>query len=171
MAVDGNARTPRDGSIVVTDGTGAPISYSPIRDEALTWVLNEAARVVSKTRGIRRGLRKGEDPDTDATGSWTENFAHWTDDTDGTIYDVITTDGKFAAAVTTATAGGGYDADWVLYDIAYTVEGTDHGSSADAVVTFSDCKIFMTGYSEQFPANTIGVSFECYGGVVVTGEA
>ncbi len=67
MAVTGTGKTPRNSSVSIADGTGSPITLALIRDVGdFQWVRNEIARLVLKTRGQRRGVVAGEDPDDTA---------------------------------------------------------------------------------------------------------
>ncbi len=150
-----------DGSLVIKDATGTPLSLTIPRltDFSFSGVV-DGNRVLLK--GMSRGevafLRKGAI--TEITGSLTYWLADFTAATASSPLDAARRTGYFASAVSTAAALG----DYMCYDMVWTVEGTNLGDSADHVVTFSD--VTLSGdVTESMDGNTATMSFICHGGV------
>lgn len=153
-----------DGSLVVKDGTGTPVTLSipfTMGDFSLGG-LTQALRAtnVYETRGVLVGLRKGAK--AFPTGSFSCMVADYSDASDRTLLDFLRKNASYSANISTTTALG----DVYTVDLVFTVEGTDLGDSADHVITLEDCDCSMD-LSEGEP-NSLSVSFTVYGAVSMT---
>lgn len=158
------AKSLRDGSITIEDGSGTPLSYSVAYENGdFSGSFPKADRVVIRDRHTIAGLRKGPDPVP--TFSFSVHMREFADAASDTIVDVIERSGTWSAS--TSTAGDAYEQ--YLYDVTLTVEGTDHNDTADHTVKFSD--VLLTWDFAEGDPDSITVSGECYGGVTRTGPA
>ena len=154
-----------DGSLVIKDGTGTPLSLTvqfENGDFALSGLkANLRETVAYESRGRFKGVR--HTTRTYPTGSFSAHFAEFSEDATGTLGDALLKQGtKWAAAVSTS----GANAEVYTLDLTFTVEGTAHGDAADATFTLEDCECVLD-YSEGDPS-TFSVSFTCYG--ALTGD-
>lgn len=153
-----------DGSLVVKDGTGTPVTLAipfTMGDFSLGG-LTQALRAtnVYETRGQLVGLRKGAK--AFPTGSFSCMVADYSDASDRTLLDFLRKNASYSANISTTTALG----DVYTVDLVFTVEGTDLGDAADHVITLEDCDCSMD-LSEGEP-NSLSVSFTVYGAVSMT---
>lgn len=153
-----------DGIIKVEDGTGSPLSYTCLFDEGnltvsgLTQQLNEVATYES--RGALKSVR--HTARTYPSGSFSVMLTDITDGSDATLIDILLKQGAYAAGISTL----GANADVYAVKITLTVEGTDHGDSADHTIVMDDaaCSVDL---AEGDP-NTVTVNFTVYGTVTMT---
>ena len=165
MAESTVAKTLRDGTLVVNDGTPVtPLTYTvSFENGDFSGTFPKADRVVIRDRHAVAGLRKGADPIP--TFSFSVHMREFTDGSATTLVDVIEKTGNWAAAKTTSTAAF----EQVLYDVVLTIAGISHDDTADHVLTLSDCHL-QWDFSEGDP-DSITVSGEVYGTVARTGPA
>tara|TARA_R110000824_G_scaffold344193_3_gene530820 strand:- start:770 stop:1264 length:495 start_codon:yes stop_codon:yes gene_type:complete len=153
----------RDGVITVLSGGGSPVTYTvAFEDGDFAFGKEKDARIVIRDRGTIVGVRKGESPVI--TGSFTVHQREFTDAAAVTLVDMLDKTG--AASGHTSTGSGAYEE--FMVDFKLIIEGSDHGDNADGTATFSKC-IATWDFSEGAP-NKLSVSFECFGGVVFTGQ-
>lgn len=155
-----------DGSLVIKDGTGTPLSLTvqfENGDFALSGLKAKLRETVAyESRGRFKGLR--HTTRTYPTGSFSAHFAEFSEDATGTLGDAILKQGtKWAAAVSTS----GANAEVYTVDLIFMVECSNHESGVtDATFTLEDCECSID-FSEGDPS-TFSVSFTCYG--ALTGD-
>ena len=153
-----------DGTIKIEDGTGSPLSYTCAFDEGnlsisgLAQQLNEVATYES--RGTLKSVR--HTARTYPSGSFSVMLTDVTDGSDATLIDILTKSGAYAAGLSTL----GSTADVYTVKVTPTVEGTDHGDSADHTFVMDDCHCLID-LAEGDP-NTVTVNFTVYGSVTMT---
>ena len=153
-----------DGTIKVEDGAGSPASYTCLFDEGnltvsgLTQKLNEVATYES--RGALKSVR--HTARTYPSGSFSFMLTDISDGTDSTLIDFLLKQNSHSGLVSTL----GANADVFAVKITLTVEGTDHGDSADHTIVMDDvtCSVDV---AEGDP-NTVTVNFTVYGTVTMT---
>jgi len=149
-----------DGSIVFSDGTGTPVTLTipftagDLTVSGLAQKLREVVRY--ETRGVLNSIRHGAR--TYPTMSFTAQLADYSDATDGTAIDYVLRQNSYSGNTTVSTNS----TEVYTFDIILTVEGTDHGDSADHVITMTNvsCTIDI---AEGEP-NTLTVNGEIHGG-------
>jgi hypothetical protein len=150
------------GTIEIIDGTPTtPLTVTVALDRgdfSLSGVMEGLKNVAAyQTRGELKSLRK-----TDRafpTGSFSAMVAEFSDDTAGTVADMLLGNGEFAARTRTTRVPG----DAMTLDVKLTVEGTDYGDDADQVITLQDCVLTMD-FTEGDP-DTLTFNFTCYGDI------
>ena len=164
MAVSTVPKVRRDGSITFEDSGAANSLVVTYEDGNFSFDgSGKADRIVIRDRGTIVAVRKGDDPVI--TGSFAVHFREFTNGGADVLTDVL--DGVGNAAAWTTTGGGAFEQ--FMLTLKFQTEGTAHGDTADGVATFS--KVLSTwSFSESDP-DTCNVSFECFGGVVFTGQA
>ncbi len=160
MAVSNVIKNFRDGSLVISDGTGTPITLTVSFDEGNFTVNNLkstlAETVAYETRGQLRSVR--HTTILLPTGSFSVMFNQFSEATVGTVCDAILKNGAFSSAVSV----DGANAEVMKYDLAFTVAGTVHGDASDHTFGATSCELVLDSFSEGDP-NTVSVSFTCYG--------
>ena len=165
MAVSNVVKVRKDGTITITDGTGTPLSYTVDYEDG-DFQLSQPKRssTTIRDRGVIAGERQADQPE--GTLSFSVHFREFTNGSATTLMDVIEKTGNWSAAI--STGGTGYES--FMVDVAFTVEGTDHGDSADHVATASKVKLEWSSFQEGDP-DKISVTGTIYGGVTFTGQA
>jgi len=161
MALSTQIKNDIEGSIVINDGTGTPLTktasfvrgdlvYGPFKK-----VMNED--VIFETRGVFKGVGHGARIyGAGSFSAWFTEFTH----ASGTIADMILGTGTaYSAAVSTL----GANARKLAHQIVLTVEGTDLGDDADGVLTINDCVIQIDQFSEAREGNFLAISWVTYG--------
>ena len=151
----------RDGSLVINDGTGVPISITVQFDTGDFAISGLKAKLAEtnpyETRGLLRTVR--HTTRSYPTGSFSCMMADLSEATVGTVADAILKNGAFSAAVSTLGANAGV----YTLQLVFTCEGTDHGDASDATFTMNDCECsidFSEGDPDQF-----SISFTVYGSI------
>lgn len=140
MAISAVAKNFRDGLITISDDTGGtPLSVSvqyENGDFSISGLMEGQAAI---TQYLDRGTFYSARKTTQnfPQFSFTAHFTDLADGTDPTLFDLANKTGAWASAVSTL----GTNADVMTYDVSFTVEGTDHGDSADHVLTLADCHL------------------------------
>jgi hypothetical protein len=164
MALSTRVKNFRNGTLVIKDGTGTPLSMTAVYEDGdLGFDIDKAARIVVRDRGVIVGAIKGDDPVQ--SGSFTVDMLEFLNTGAATIIDVIEKTGAWAAAI--STGGNAYE--FFTHTLEFTDEGTDFGDTADAKITFAKC-ILTWGFKEG-ERNKISVKFEVYDVVTRTGQA
>ena len=150
-----------DGTIVLKDGTGTPITVTIKFDNADFSIDGLKAKLRETTAYQHRGVLSSvrHTTRTFPTGTLTCSMSEFTSATATSVSDAILKNGAFAAAVSTL----GTNADVYTLDILVTEEGTTFGDATDHSFTLEDCECSLA-YSEGDP-NTFSISFTCYGAV------
>ena len=163
MAISTVVKNDIEGSIVLSDGTGSPVTLTvdvcrgdfsggPFRE-----VLNET--VVIERRGQFKGLAHG--PRIYPTFTFTAHMTEFTNASVGVLSDFLLRQGAYASNISTL----GANARKYTLDIALTWEGTDLGDDADSTLTMTDCEIVIDSLSEASEGNSFSISGTCYGAV------
>jgi len=153
-----------DGTIKVEDGAGSPASYTCTFDEGnlsisgLAQQLNEVATYES--RGTLKSVR--HTARSYPSGSFSLMLTDVSDGSDSTLIDFLMKQGSHSGLVSTL----GANADVYAVKVTLTVEGTDHGDSADHTLVMDDCHC-MVDLAEGDP-NTVTVNFTVYGSITMT---
>ena len=158
-------KTKCDGTIVLSDGTSpSPLTYTvaleagdlsvtPLRF-AYTDLYDRCELVGSRKTGVEPG-----------SISFSVHMRQFTGGTDGSIIDFIEGTGAYSARV--STDSGEFEGN--VLQVAYTAEGTDHGDSADHVLTFGKCRLFWS-FSEGEP-NTVEITGTILAAPTITGPS
>lgn len=164
MALSTIIKTGADGSILLSDGTGTPLtlavrfSNADINIGGLTNSLREVTTIQARMKTI--GLRKG------APVYPTIAFSCYLSDlgeaTSGTIFNWEGKTAPYASRVKTHSIG-----DLDTYDVKLTIEGTDHGDAADQSINCKDVHGTWT-FTEEDGGNKAAFSGVIYGNVVFT---
>ena len=170
MAYSVVPKTRRDGLITLIDGTGVPVTLDVAYEEGDLSIEkpNAYSSLVIRDRGDISAVRKQDQ--SIITGSFSFNLRQFTDGSEaGSVIDFVDKAGNYSGNTSTGASGTPYIEQYAI-DIKYTVEGTDHGDSADHTATLSKCVIDSYSISEGDPTN-ITLNFSCYGGCTYTGPA
>jgi len=164
MALSTTIKTTGDGSLLLSDGTGTPLtlavrfSNGDVNIGGLTNSLRDVTTIVARQKTI--GLRKG------APVYPTVAFSCFLSDlgeaTSGTIFNWEAKTTPYASRVKTHSIG-----DLDTYDIKLTIEGSDHGDAADQSINMKDCHGTWT-FTEEDGGNKAAFSGVIYGNVVLT---
>ena len=158
-------KTKCDGSIVLSDGTSpTPLTYTvayeagdlsvqPMRF-VYTDLFDRCELVGSRKSGVEPG-----------SISFSVHMRDFTGGTDGSIIDFLEGTGAYSARVSTDT--GEFEGN--VLQVALTVEGTNHGDSADHVLTFPKCRLFWS-FAEGEP-NTINIEGTVLAAPTITGPS
>ncbi len=164
MALSNVIKNMRDGSLTISDGTGAPLSITVQFDQgdfSITGLKAKLAETTAyETRGSLRSVR--HTTRIYPTGSFTCYMAEFSESTVGTVADAILRNGTvWSAAISTDT--GGANADVYLVNLSFTAEGTNFGDSADHTFGMEKCECTID-FSENDP-NTFSIAFTVYGDI------
>jgi hypothetical protein len=167
MALSNVVKVRRDGTITLTSGGGSPVTLTvDYEDGNFSGNLlgAEEDRIVIRDRGTIVGLRKGDDQV--GSLSFSVHFREFTNaGASGVVLDFI--NGTQAGSALTTTGGAGFEQ--FLCDVTMTVEGSDHGDSADAAVKF-EYVLLTADFSEGDP-NVLNFQGEVYGTITRTGQS
>lgn len=154
-----------DGSVTLTDGTSPtavslviPFSVGDVSYSGRQETQNDV--VAYQTRGTLHSVRHAAR--SFVTGSLSFMVADFSDATDQTALDFLLKQGSYNGNTSTLSNSP----EVYAVDILLTVEGTDHGDSADHTVTLTDC-VCTLDFAEGEP-DTVTVSFTCYGTITDT---
>ena len=164
MAISTVVKNFRDGTIVVSDGTGTPLTVTVQFENGDLSISGSNAGQVEHTKYLDRG-ELGSVRRTSrsfVTGSWTCQMSDLSDNTDRLIWDIVNKTGAFASAVSTL----GANADLYTLKIVLTVEGTNFGDATDHVLTMNDCRCSID-FAEGDP-NSFTINFEVLGAITAT---
>lgn len=153
-----------DGTIKVEDGTGSPLSYTCAFDEgnmSISGLAQQLSEIATyESRGTLKSVR--HTARTYPAGSFSLMLTDVTDGSDQTLIDILLKQGAYAAGVSTL----GANADVYTVKITLTIEGTDHGDSADHTFVMDDAHCTVD-VAEGDPS-TVTVNFTVYGAVTMT---
>ena len=151
----------RDGQIKLTDGASAAYVVAYEGDGNFSFDVPKADAVVIYDRGAISGVRQGNAGV--ASISFSVNHRDFTDGSVENLCDFIDGRGSLASASSAATAAF---SDFKLFNVTLTIEGTDHGDTADHVTTLDDCRLSID-FSEGDP-NTFSLSGQILGAIAFT---
>lgn len=159
MAISSIVKNFRDGTLTIEDGTGTPISMTvqyEAGDFSLSGITEGQTEIVAYyDRGSLCSLRKTQD--AHSTFSFTAHMTDLSDSTEKCLLDVVNKTGAWSSGVSTR----GANADVWTTKVTLTIEGTDHGDSADHVIALDDCRLSLD-LSEGDP-NSFSISGTVYG--------
>lgn len=159
MAISTVVKSYRDGTIVLSDGTGTPLTVTVQFENGDLSLSGTNQGNYEHTKYLDRG-ELGSIRKTNRmfpTGSFTCQMTDLSDATDRLIWDIVNKTGSFASAVSTL----GANADLYTLKIVLTVEGTQFGDSADHVLTMNDARCSID-FAEGDP-NSFTINFEVLG--------
>ena len=164
MATSSVVKNMADGTIVLKDGSGTPISCT-VRFDNADFSLDGLKAKLRETnayqhRGVLSSVR--HTTRTFPTFTFSCSMSNFTSAGADTVSDAILKNGAFASAVSTL----GANADVFCLDVQITEEGSSFGDSADHVFGLEDCELSLS-YAEGDP-NTFSISGTVYG--AVTGD-
>jgi hypothetical protein len=173
MAISTVTKNLNDGSLALEDGTGPPVTLTvpvSVGDttisnlRAVSGITGELNEVVAyETRGKLDGVRHTSRVYPE--GSFTVHFREFTSAAVGVVLDFIRRVNAYSANASTL----GANADVYTVKITLTVEGTDHGDGADAVIVLDDCHC-TADFAEGDP-NTLTISYVSYALPATTGTS
>ena len=165
MAVSTVVKNFRDGTILVEDATSpTPLAYT-VQFEAGDF---SVSGLMANQKEVTTYLDRGDlgsvryTNQTFPSGSFSVHFTDLSDSSDKLLADALTKRGAFSAAVSTL----GANAEVYAVKLTLTIEGTDHGDSADHTIVLDDCTCSVD-FAEGDP-NSLSVSFTCYGAITLT---
>ena len=164
MAASTAVKAARDGQIKLTDGASAAYVVAYEGDGNFSFDVPKADAVVIYDRGAISGVRQGNAGV--ASISFSVNHRDFTDGSVENLCDFIDGRGSLASASSAATAAF---SDFKLFNVTLTIEGTDHGDTADGTAVFADC-LLSWSFTEGTP-NVVSVSGQCFGGITFTGQS
>ena len=158
----------RDGQLSIADGAGSPATHTvsfEAGDFSISGLMSETSSkqydlATYMDRGDLASIRKTTQ--TFVSGSFTMHLVDLSDAGYSTAMDLILKRGSHASAVSTL----GANADVYAVKLTLTIEGSDHGDSADHTIALDDC-VCSVDVAEGDPGS-ISISFTCYGVVEVT---
>ena len=140
----------RDGTIQLKDGTGTPVTYTVSVEEGnlkiggMNVTSKSYEKAIYQDRGevasVRKTLRKFP------TLSFDIMLRDVSDASSGTFLDFCLKQNAYSGNVSTLGANMEYTITVVL-----TIEGTDHGDSADHTITMADVLVTDVGVEEGDP--------------------
>ena len=152
-----------DATVNIKDGTGTPIEMTVSLqngDFSLSGLMSgQKETSVYLDRGAFASIRHTNQ--TFPTISLSAQMAYLTDNTNGSLLDVVRKTGEFASAVSTL----GANAEVMAYLVELVIEGTDHGDSADHTITLDDV-VMSVDFSEGDP-NSFSLSGTGYGSITI----
>ena len=156
-------KTFTDATVNVKDGTGPPIEMTVSLengDFSLSGLMSgQKETSVYLDRGAFASIRHTNQ--TFPTISLSAHMAYLTDNTNGSLLDVVRKTGEFSSAVSTL----GANAEVMAYLVELVIEGTDHGDSADHTITLDDV-VLSVDFSEGDP-NSFSLSGTVYGSITI----
>jgi len=162
MAVSTFVKNFTHGSLLLSDGTGTPVTLTvdcmngDFSISGLAKILRETAKYES--RGLLKSV--AHTTRTYPSGSFSAMMTAFTEAiAPGTLADFVLNQAAYSANVSTL----GASAQVYAIDLVVTIEGTDFGDAADHTFTLSDCRCtidFAEGDPNQFTLN-----FEVLGAV------
>lgn len=158
MAVSTVVKTKCDGTILIEDNGGT--NSLTVAFETGDLSIDIPGRTVNVFLdrgkfGSTPSLRFGDDQAV--TFSFSAHFRHASDATQGTLTDIISNGGHFAS---TWVSRGGANAEVKTVQVTFTIEGTDHGDSADHTIVMDHC--FITGSVAEGDPNTLTINGTAY---------
>ena len=167
MALSNSVKVRRDGTVSLISGGGSPVTLTVDYEDgnfSADLLGEDADRIVIRDRGTIVGVRKGDDQV--GSLSFDVHFREFTNaGASGVILDFV--NATQAGSALTTVAGTGFEQ--FMCEVRMTVEGTDHGDSADAVAIFD--KVLLTASFAEGDPDTLSISGEVYGPISFTGQS
>ena len=148
-------KTKADGTILIEDGTGTPLTLT-VAYETGDFNISIPGPTVSnfldRSRfGSSPSLRYGDDQPV--TFSFTANLRDIADASYITLESIITNSGIFAS---TWVSRGGANAEVKTVRVTFTIEGTTHGDSADHTIVMDHC--VLTGSLQEGDPDSVSIN-------------
>jgi len=146
MAVSTIVKTKRDGTLTIKDGT------SPTPLELVIAYEAGDLSVTVPGPGVNAFLDRGEfgatpslryGDDQPCTFTFTAYLRHPTDASDEVLLDLLTQSGQIGTNWNSTLDASG-NAEVLAVQMVWTIEGTDHGDSADYSITLNHCVVTGT---------------------------
>jgi hypothetical protein len=158
MAVSTIVKTKCDGTILIEDSGGT--NTLTVAYENGDMAIDIPGRTVSVFLdrgkfGSTPSLRYGDDQPV--TFSFTAHLRDLSDAAAGTLMDIISNGGHFAASW---VSRGGSAAEVKTVQVTLTIEGTNHGDAADHTIVMDHCH--LTGSISEGDPDTISLSGTAY---------
>lgn len=155
MAISTVVKTKRDGTLTIADNAGA--HSLTVAFEAGDFKLNIPGRTVNLfldrgAIGSPPAIRYGDDQPM--TGSFTAQLRDLSDASYITLEEILTNSGYFASTWVSTMGSTG---EVKTVKCTWTIEGTDHGDSADHTIALAYC--YVTGSLGDGDPSSIEVSF------------
>lgn len=161
MAESAVPKVPRDGSLVVKDGTATPNTYTVQYSDAVQYTGTQAAPIHVFNRGTRVYTRLGNDGIPSI--SFTAILPSFTDGTDVTVLDAMLKTGAASGWTKVLSTCEDYNV-----TLSFSVEGTDHGDDTDHTIECTGVRVTEYVITEGEP-NTVTFSAEVLGTTTRTG--
>ena len=158
MAISTIVKTKRDGTLAIKDGASSPDTFT-IAYEAgdLSITIPGPATNAYLDRGVlgaTPSVRYGDEQPI--TGSFTAYLRDLSDGAYVTLAGILSQSGSAASWESTL----GANAEVFAVQLVYTIEGTDHGDSADHTITLNHC--VLNGSISEGDPSTISINFTSY---------
>ena len=157
-------KTNISGTIVLSDGTGTPVTLTLAYDRGdlaispLQEKLNELVKIERRGKFVSHAYGARVYP-TVSFSVYSGNVVGGTTTAPGTPTEFVTFTGSYAANLGTLGTGRPKTVDMVI-----TIEGTNFGDADDEVITLND--VYITGaWSEAADGNTISFTGEVLGAI------
>jgi hypothetical protein len=161
MAISDFAKTAKHGRIVLTDGTGTPVSLSVAYDKgdvAFSGLagedLNESVDIEARGAYISTAAGARRYPQVTFTAYLTGEGAS----APGSVQAFLLKQAPYTANISTLGSGRRYAVNFRLI-----VEGTDFGDAADWDTVFHDCVPIDTSFSESMDGDSFSFTLSCKG--------
>lgn len=159
MAESTITKTKRDGTLLIEDGTGTPLTYT-VAFEAGDFALTVPGRTVNLflDRGVITSppnIRYGDDQPL--TFTFTAQLRDVSDATDATLPAILMDTGIVGS---TWVSRGGANGEVKTFRLTWTIEGTDHGDTADHTLVLDYC--YITGSVSEGDPSIVSISGTCY---------
>jgi len=153
------AKTKRDGSITITDGSNNYIANFAVGDMA--WEAAKPEMVIIRDRATIVGARNGDD--VPVSFSFSVHLRALHDSGNDALYDIITA-GTMGGATLTNVGGLGYEP--FMSNVIFTINATALGDSKQYTITFSKCQLI--GSVAEGDPSSLSISGTCLGGLTYT---
>lgn len=162
MAYSTIPKMKKDGTIVLKDGTGSPVTLTVAYEEGnLQFTPTKAAQVIIRDRNVITNVRQG-DEEPSVSGSFSIFLRQFTDTGEaGAVLDFVNKQGHYSSNVSTGETGTPQVEEYCI-DIQYSIDGASLGES-DQTVTISKA-ICNVSFSEGEPS-VLTIDFVAFGGI------
>jgi hypothetical protein len=165
MAISDMVKTSVHGSIVLSDGTGTPITHTELYDLG-DFALNLNGASGGKLNAAVHHFRRGNYVSSSygdravPTMSFTAYHTGTAGSTPGSIADWVLRRTPYASTVSTLGSGRVWACKVVI-----TWEGTDFGDSADGTITLNNVVLRLDSFAEQMDGNRFSISGDVLGAI------
>ena len=176
MAASSWTSVPGDLSLVLSDGTGTPVTFTATTEMLSGVSISSKAlreNVIVKARGNRIGQRDGAQVEEEITVEFV--FREFTNASAGTLLDFVHFRGSFSANVSTGGAGYEREAVKAVFTIDRTTASKFHTGADNADMTATYAALIpiseAVSFSDDNTEARVSITFQNVGAdVVVTGQ-